>query len=188
MRFVKMLCLVGLVAMSAAAAHAGSIGSDPKVTINCIKPCQGVASHAQPNIPTFSGDLLTLAYSSLGTTFDYEYTGPTKSFSGPPYFYVDITGIPFPPSVPFSCGGDVFSSSCIYATIGITCANPGCTSFLLEDQFSLTGGPLVHDTEYSITLAPDISTTPEPSTMLMFLSLGPALAFAKKRWNAKLSA
>jgi hypothetical protein len=201
MRFVKTLCLVALVAISAAAAHAGSIGTDPKVTINCTKNCPGaVGSNFSPSgDPSFmypmgftKTDPLTLAY-GVGESLDYTYTGPdvyvSTTNSGPllgkyKYLYVEITGIPtdLPTPPTFNCGGNVFFPACF----GVT--GPIFSGDTYSEIFWFSDGELSNGATYSVSEQPAVNATPEPSTMLMFFSLGPALAFAKKRWNARQSA
>lgn len=188
MSFVKTLCLVALVAMSAAAAHAGSIGTDPKVTINCTKNCPGVANNFVSHLgdPMFSPPLgfkatdpLTIPY-SVGGVFDFTYEGPdvyldpANSNALKKYLYVFIEA-PIPVGTMFDCGGTVFLD---------------CGPIYLGNGagFDFTLGSLMTGEQISITEQPLIGETPEPSTMLLFLSLGPAIGFAKKRWNVRHSA
>jgi hypothetical protein len=198
MKFVKMLCLVVLVAMSAAAVHAGSI-SDPKLVINCVKPCTSVASNFSSNalLPCPPGancftDAVTSPHHPLminytlidsgSETFFFQGGNPIVSpANGMPSMYIEIFGIPpgdqFGPL--FNCTSDVFAST----GLGV-CAGSGTVATGSDFIFRLYDGTLTPGESLSATL----TSTPEPSTMLMFLSLGPALGFAKKRWNARQSA
>ncbi|MGB8543338.1 MAG: PEP-CTERM sorting domain-containing protein [Candidatus Acidiferrales bacterium] len=195
MRLVKTLCLVALVAISAAAAHAGSIGSDPKVTINCTKNCPGVVGNAIPLVsqpfspPTgFKTSMPLILGFHVGETFDFTYEGPDVTLSPSnhnalqKYLYIFIQSTPtdpIPPGTQFSCGGTLFSF-CTNAFLGNN-LGPG-------EGFEFSGGSLITGEQLSVSETPLVGETPEPSTMLMFFSLGPALAFAKKRWNARQSA
>jgi hypothetical protein len=199
MKFVKMLCLVALVAMSAAAAHAGSIGSDPRVTINCIKPCTSVARNFVPfSDPSFPpggftpNTALTIDF-GVGNTLDYTYTGMTQTLEPNPHtgscgshgcLYVEILDIPVSSNATFSCGGNVFFPACFF--VSAPHFNPGDTTY--DEIFGFSMGQLVDGATYSVSEQPAVNFTPEPSTMLMFFSLVPALGFAKKRWNARQSA
>jgi hypothetical protein len=177
MKFVKTLCLVALVAMSAAAVRAGSISDDPKITIQ--KPVGGVTGNAHPLIctncfppgGTINHPLIIPGFGS----FDFMYEPPnpmTKLFN----LYVEILN---PPAGTYVC------SSNIFAVCGVS--SPGHPPSGLEFHFG-GGGYLTSGEEIVATLSPGLTGTPEPSTMLLFLSLGPAIGFAKKRWNSRQSA
>jgi hypothetical protein len=202
MRFVKVVCLVVLIAMSGAAAWAGSIGGgDPTITINGKKP-----GHFRSQVSCPTGFTCFTAKGSgginaglgqskpdpiiipftVGGLDKYEFLGtPSKPgpLTFPPgFFWVEITGIPSGEG--FACGGNVFSPACAqFITI-----TGGGTSFTDEFRFSGLPSSLVSGEQLSISQSPNVGTVPEPATILMFMSLVPALGFAKKRWDAKQSA
>ncbi len=195
MKLVRILSLIALVAVSAAVANAGSIkpkakssaNGDPTLTIK--KPGGGLATKGGVNpfvIQTFGNSVenintpLLIPFSIINNPSgkEYEYIGPPMTL---PSMWVEITGIPLTDGQPFTCLSDFFSS-----LGGGNCGGPsfqvdGMVRFHLFGNSSLQSGDIA-----SVTLTP--SATPEPSTLLMFLSLGPAIGFAKKRWNARQSA
>jgi len=196
MRFVKVVCLVMLIAISGAAAWAGSIGGgDPTITINGKKPgfrslvtcpsgftCFTTKGSGGVNagLGQSKPDPIIIPF-SLGGLSKYEYLGPTSPLNFPPgFFWVEITGIPSGEG--FACGGNVFSPACAQF---ITITGGGTT---FTDEFRFMDGSLVAGEQLSISQSPNISAVPEPGTILMFLSLAPAIGFAKKRWNAIQSA
>ncbi|HXN17166.1 MAG TPA: PEP-CTERM sorting domain-containing protein [Candidatus Binatus sp.] len=201
MKLVKFLCLVVLVGISAAVASAGSI--DPKVTINCTTKCPGVSQYAVPlhavplHDPPWAPPLgfsetdpLTIAF-GVGNTLDYTYTGPVKTLTGNSSncghagkcLWIEITDIPDADApISASCSSNFLASAC-FGVYGPTFNSNGT----FNEAFAFSMGT-INDETYVVSEQPSINTTPEPSTMLMFLSLGPAIGFAKKRWNARQSA
>ena len=189
MKLVRILSLVALVAISAAVVKAGSIknhnsaSSDPKLTIN--KPGGLVTRGAQPFvIQTFGssvtsiGTPLMIPFSIITSgTEDLEYIGPPNKIHN---MWVEIVGIPLSDTQSFSCTSDIFAS------FGM--GNCGGPSFQVGGKvlFDLFGGTLNSGDQIAVTLTP--SPTPEPGMLLMFLSLGPAIGFAKKRWDSRQSA
>ena len=177
MKLTKVLCIAVLAAMSAAVANAGSIANDPKLTVNG-KPIGGVVPNV---IQTFGvsvthiGSPLMIPFSIiLSGTEDLEYVGPPSAIHN---MWVEIVGIPLADMQSFSCTSDIFASFG-----GGNCGGP---SFQVDGKvlFDLTNGTLMSGHQIAVTLTP--SPTPEPGMLLMFLSLGPAIGFAKKRWNVK---
>jgi hypothetical protein len=200
MRFVKVVCLVMLIAVSGAAAWAGSIGGDPTITINGKKPGTGFRSlvscpagftcftakgsgGVNAGLGQSKPDPIIIPF-TLGGLNKYEFLGtPSKPgpLTFPPgFFWVEITGIPSGEG--FACGGNVFSPACAQF---ITITGGGST---FTDEFRFADGTLVAGEQLSISQSPNIDTVPEPGTILMFMSLVPAIGFAKKRWNAIQSA
>jgi hypothetical protein len=183
MKITKIVCIAALVALSAAVANAGSIANDPKLTVNG-KPGGGVISNpgAHPFvIQTFGssvthiGSPLMIPFSIiLSGTEDLEYVGPPNAIHN---MWIEIFGIPLADMQSFSCTSDIFASFG-----GGNCGGP---SFQVDGKvlFDLTNGTLLSGHQIAVTLTP--SPTPEPGMLLMFLSLGPAIGFAKKRWNVK---
>jgi hypothetical protein len=203
MRLTKVLCIAALVAMSAAVANAGSIlgssnsASDPKLVIN--KPTGGTglgrASAMSPIVIDFNAsnlsflDPVIFPYSP-GQKIDlvYDGTSPLVITTANPLFIGIASGIPF--GTMFACGGTAFSA-CDKGEI-LNCGGTG-TPVACEEGFSFGGftGPMMEllpGETLSATLEPLVNTTPEPGTVLMFLSLIPALGFAAKRWNARQTA
>ena len=182
MRLTTALCLLVLVGMSAATAKAGSIKNDPKIQINkCCDPV-GDPTFPPPNAFSISHPLV-ITY-AVPFSITYEYVGPTVMVpsAGHPDLFVEIKDIPNT-GVTFTPGGNVFSGP--FSTTFGGCDNPSCS--LLNLIFGFSGGTLVHDDSYNVSVTPDVNSTPEPSTLLLFLSLGPAIGFARKRWNARLA-
>jgi len=178
MKLTKVLCIAALVAMSAAVANAGSIlgdsnsPSDPKLTVNKPGGLFHSAFASPMNLVMFSStsQMHPLIVSMLGTT-DYEYTGP-----GTNHMYIEV--FPANPSEAYTCSSDIFKS-------GNTGPAPwNCSSAVAANspgvEFFLFDGMLTHDEQIVVSLE---SVTPEASTVLLFLSLIPALFFAAKRWN-----
>jgi len=192
MKFARFMTLAALVAVSAVGVNAGSIkpnskdaAGDPKLTVNG-KPSGGVANQgAHPFvIQTFGssvtsiGTPLMIPFSIITSgTEDLEYVGPPNKIHN---MWVEIVGIPLSDIQAFSCTSDIFTSFG-----GGNCGGP---SFQVGGKvlFDLFGGTLTSGDQIAVSITP--SPTPEPSMLLMFLSLGPAIGFAKKRWNARQSA
>jgi hypothetical protein len=196
MKLVKFLCLVVLVGVMAAAASAGSI--DPKLTINCTTKCPGASQNFVPlHDPSFAPPVgfsetnpLTIAF-GVGNSVDYTYTGPVKDLTGNSSncttagkcLWIEITEIPDADApISTSCESNFLASAC-FGQYGPTFNSDGT----FNEAFAFSMGILTDQT-YVVSEQPSINTTPEPSTLLMFLSLGPAIGFAKKRWNARQSA
>jgi hypothetical protein len=194
MKFARFMTLAALVAVSAVGVNAGSIKpnskeapGDPKLTVNG-KPIGGVTNQgARPFvIQTFGssvthiGTPLMIPFSIITSgTDDLEYVGPPNAIHN---MWVEIVGIPLSDTQSFSCTSDIFKS------FNDPAGNCGGPSFQVGGKvlFDLFGGTLNSGDQILVNLTP--SPTPEPSMLLMFLSLGPAIGFAKKRWNARQSA
>jgi hypothetical protein len=195
MRLTKVLCIAALVAMSAAVANAGSIlnnkpPDDPTLTVN--KPGKGhVISQGHPlTLMTFTDAVtsamhpLVINYSLLGSSEMLQFVsdapgGATETIHN---MFIEIVGIPpGPPGDPqldfFSCQSNFFTS-----LGGGSCG--GGIPFGPQIGFELFNGTLTTGDIISVTLA----NTPEASTVLLFLSLIPAVFFATKRWNARQTA
>jgi hypothetical protein len=198
MKLVKLFCTVALLAVSAAAVKAGSIGNDPKFTINkpggTAQPGVRFLGNANPLgviVIDFNSSNLSILDPVLfpwapGKTIDLVYDGVTPlviSTSHPLYIGIK-SGIPF--GTQFSCGGDAFLT-CDKGQI-LDCGDDVvCEEGFLFGGYNAVGNKIPPGTTLSATLEPLVNETPEPSTILMFLSLGPAIGFAKKRWNARQS-
>jgi hypothetical protein len=195
MRLTKVLCIAALVAMSAAAADAGSIlnntpSNDPKLTIN--KPGGGMATHGiRPlNIMTFTDAVtsamhpLIINYSLIGSSEMLQFVSdePLNAPETIHNMFIEIVGIPpGPPGDPqldfYTCNSNIFSS-----LGGGSCG--GGIPFGPQIGFELFNGTLTTGDIISVSLV----NTPEASTVLLFLSLIPVLFFATKRWNARQTA
>jgi hypothetical protein len=190
MKLAKLFCMVALLAVSAAAVKAGSIkNEDPKVVIQKPGGGTGIADpgfrafgkNADPTFtveleymgPTISSLIVTLAPST-----DF-WTGSSNIFTNP----VEFGGSPF---------GALFTGGTLTRGefIDVILQSPGPGPFTVDFPMDFTcvescnsGGA------NGLTVMNNLpNPTPEPSTILMFLSLGPAIGFAKKRWNARQSA
>jgi hypothetical protein len=185
MKLVKVFCMVALLAVSAAAVKAGSIDKDPKFTIN--KP-SGIA---EPGFKSFGKNADPMF------TVELEYMGPTISslvvtlapsadfWTGSSNIFTSVAfgGSPF---------GALFTGGTLTRGefIDVILQSPGPGPFTVDFPMDFTcvescnsGGA------NGLTVMNNLpNPTPEPSTILMFLSLGPAIGFAKKRWNARQSA
>ena len=185
MRFAKILCMAVLVAMSAAAVKAGSMdnGTDPSVTINRCPKCD----------PIFFGKSVQFKATPLDIPFadidmgiiGYEYVGPPASIKN---MWIEVTGIPV--TGPGSELGDAFncSSNIFVSTIGGVCIGSGAlvtSSGTVLFELKTKGMPAQMLDSGSIIGVNIMGGTPEPSTLLLFLSLAPAIGFAKKRWNSR---
>jgi hypothetical protein len=216
MKLVKIFCLALLLAMSAAAVKAGSIGNnDPKVVINCGKPPCGSSGTVLSNFQ--SGDPMvaviyngTAPISSLTIDLSAFYVsmGKKKALAWSPFsniFNGNAIGIKSSSELfdIFSGASSPMGSQCMDAAGGA--ANIGCPGMIFPGETidvsvlfgnSMETGTVTLPTIFScvgsctdgnltVRTTGNVAPTPEPSTMLMFLSLGPAIGFAKKRWNAR---
>jgi hypothetical protein len=107
--------------------------------------------------------------------------GPPTTLNFPgttPWLYLEITGIPLTEF--FSgCSSDIFGLPCEFR-------GDGGTSSTYNELFRFTDGFLTSGEFFSATITPSVNEiTPEPSSILLFLSLAPAIGFAKKRWNSR---
>jgi hypothetical protein len=187
MKFARFITLAALVAMSAVVANAGSIKpksqavpGDPKLNIN--KPMGGVVGLSAHPLTTIDfGDSVSNSHTPLTVTYAELVSGTMFDFIGPAnihQMFIEITGIPLGEQFNlFTCSSDIFASFGM-GNCGAGVPDGSQIGFKLFDG-TLMPGPI----DISIT-----NPTPEPSTLLMFLSLGPAIGFAKKRWNARQSA
>jgi hypothetical protein len=187
MKLAKILCMATvLVAMSAAAVKAGSIhdnGKDPSVTINRCPKCDPIIFGSSVEHSTSP---LDIPYADIDMgLIGYEYEGPPASIN---HMWIEITGIPVtgPGSElgqPFYCTSNIFVStkggSCIGS--GALVTSSGTVLFELKTKGippqMLDSGEII-----SVNVA---GGAPEPSTLLLFMSLAPAIGFAKKRWNSR---
>jgi hypothetical protein len=216
MKLAKSFCMVALLAVSAAAVEAGSIkNDDPKVVIQ--KPGGGTGA-ANPGFNSFgqkSGldPMIALVYngnSPLYTlTITESPTGPMEQWANFSNIYdgfasyadmstlvVTFSGKSYPAGSQCGDGKGLKNVGCP----GVITKGETIDIFVTFDNMSQTGtisvpmnfscangkqtcsdGNLTVDANQPIP-------TPEPSTMLLFFSLGPAIGFAKKRWNARQSA
>ena len=177
MKFVKTFCLVAFVAIAAAATHAGSIGSDPKITVSKPGgPGGGVAHDAHPLIcigtcfnKNSESDPLIVNGNNLAT-FDFTWTG-THDLTK---LWIEVN--------PFTCGtcyvGDTTGPLSVF-----TMWRPDFGHSFPEFEF-YGGGGLTPGENFVVGVTPLVGT-PEPSTLLLFLSMGPAIGFARKRWLGK---
>jgi hypothetical protein len=189
MKLVKFLFVVALLSLSAAAAQAGSItpGNDPKLTIN--KPGLAPGPFVHPNSVITFGDSVENPRTPLMINFNlvnnpggemFSFIGPNPIDSPPKNMYIEIFNIPANQqfSSIFTCNSNAFTS-----LGGGVCGGSGGVATSSTIEFSLFNGILKPGTMLDATLTP--SGTPEPSSILLFLSLGPAIGFARKRWATK---
>ncbi len=203
MRLAKVLCIMALVAMSAAAANAGSVLGDPKLTVNGKPGGNAIPLAKHSNyLSCPAGDIcftnkvtnpatpIMIPFSLLNNGTDvlfYEGNGTiTSPANGSnPRIWIEITGIPTSDqfSQIFNCTSDVFTSQTINGVSGICGgSNTVATSSIYE--FNMYGGTLTPGEMFDVTL----TSTPEASTVVLFLSLIPVVFFATKRWNARQTA
>jgi len=196
---------MALVAMSAAVANAGSVLGDPTLTVK--KPGGGMvvanpfAKHSNylscpagdicfKNTVTNPGSPILIPFSLLNSGTDvlfYEGNGTINSPANGsnPRIWIEITGIPAADQATgsnpqlFNCVSDAFTSLGLGVCGG---SNTVATSSSIE--FSMFGGTLTPGEMFDATL----TSTPEASTVLLFLSLIPVVFFATKRWNARQTA
>jgi hypothetical protein len=206
MRLTRVLCIAALVAMSAAVANAGSVLGDPTLTVN--KPGIGhvIASpfgvHSNGLLPCPPGDIcftnkvtnpltpIMINFSLLDSGTEVLFYQGAMSGSGiinsptngsNPRIWIEITGIPLADQGTeiFNCTSNAFNSLGLGVCGG---SNTVATSSRIE--FSMFGGTLTPGEMFDATL----TSTPEASTVLLFLSLIPVAFFATKRWNARQTA
>jgi hypothetical protein len=207
MRLTKVLCIMALVAMSAAVANAGSVLGDPTLTVKKpgLTPGGDVTSNAlgiHPNVllPCPPGDncftnkvtnpltpiMINFSLLDSGTeVLFYQGNGTITSPSNGsnPRIWIEIVGIPLADQGTeiFNCTSDAFTS--VLGTGMCGGSNTVATSSRIE--FSMYGGTLTPGEMFDATLTSD---TPEASTVLLFLSLIPVVFFATKRWNTRQTA
>jgi hypothetical protein len=201
MRLTKVLCIAALVAMSAAVANAGSVLTDPKLTVNG-KPGGHVipfAAHHNLLLPCPPGDNcftnavihaispIMISWSLLDNgsqTLFYQGNGTINSPANgnPPRIWIEIFGIPMADQQGpiFNCSSNAFTSA--FGTGVCGGSDTVATSSTIE--FSMFGGTLTPGETFTATL----TSTPEASTVLLFLLLIPALGFAAKHWNTRQTA
>jgi len=205
MKLTKVLCIAALVAMSAAVANAGSVLNDPKLVVNKpgIGGTGGVTSnalgiHSNALLPCPPGDVcftnkvtnpltpIMVNFSLLDSGTEvlfYQGNGTINSPSNGnnPRIWIEIVGIPLADQGTelFNCTSNVFTSLGLGVCGG---SNTVATSSTIE--FNMFGGTLTPGEVLDATL----TSTPEASTVLLFLALIPAVFFATKRWNARQTA
>jgi hypothetical protein len=203
MRLTKVLCIMALVAMSAAVANAGSVLGDPTLTVK--KPLAGtgvtsnaLAIHSNALLPCPPGDncftnkvtnpltpiMVNFSLLDSGTqVLFYQGNGTINSPNNGsnPRIWIEIVGIPLADQGTeiFNCVSNAFNSLGLGVCGG---SNTVATSSRIE--FSMFGGTLTPGEMFDATL----TSTPEASTVLLFLSLIPVVFFATKRWNARQTA
>jgi len=185
MRLTRILCIAALVAMSAAVANAGSVLGDPTLTVNKPKPTgvtgsQGIHSlvTCNPGETCFSINTeshpLIINGGDLGM-FNYEYIGSSTLFK----LWVEVDPAPCADS-PNDCYQGLPGT--VFANVVPVFTTSGFPFFKFFDG-SLTSGEA-----FVVDVAPIVTATSEPGTVLMFLSLIPAIGFGMKRWNARQTA
>jgi len=216
MRLTKVLCIAALVAMSAVAVSAGSIlpngksgGGDPKLTIN--KPGGGVIGgsksfHSNAGVTdmvalTYNGSsplyslLVNISstaqpwqgFSNIFNAYSVFFNPPGFEFSGASSPAGSQCGDAAPGSPNIGCPGVILHGDII--DIFVNFANSSQTGTLsIPDTFSCVGGGQSCSSGGLTVDATNVVTTPEPGTVLMFLSLIPAIGFGMKRWNARQTA
>jgi hypothetical protein len=203
MRLTKVLCIMALVAMSAAVANAGSVLGDPTLTVKKPSGGTGVTSnalaiHSNALLPCPPGDncftnkvtnpltpiMVNFSLLDSGTqVLFYQGNGTINSPNNGsnPRIWIEIVGIPLADQGTeiFNCVSNAFNSLGLGVCGG---SNTVATSSRIE--FSMFGGTLTPGEMFDATL----TSTPEASTVLLFLSLIPVVFFATKRWNARQTA
>jgi hypothetical protein len=182
MKFVKMLCMVALVAMmSAVAVKADSAPGDPVLSVH--KP-------GDPTCPPTGNYTCFSANSGSDPLFVAALNTPTE-------FVWDGSGMLEELFVDFLKGpvGTLYSCS----SLGIFISAP-CTPFASPDVngqetlgFVFFGSPTdgLPPCDANGNCSGIIATleAPEPNSMLLLVSMGlPAIGFARKRWNARQTA
>jgi hypothetical protein len=184
MKLTKVLCIAALVAMSAAVANAGSVLGDPKLQIN--KPggtfkSQGIHSlvTCNPGETCFSINTeshpLIINGGNLGM-FNYEYIGVSTLTK----LWVEVDPAPCIDSPNDCYQGEPGS---VFADVVPVFGGPGGFPF-----FKFFDGSLSSGQAFVVDVSPVTTPTPEPGTVVMFLSLIPAIGFGMKRWNARQTA
>ena len=203
MKLTKVLCIAALVAMSAAVANAGSVLTDPTLTVK--KPGGLVTSnavhsgiHSNVLLPCPPGDncftnkvtnpltpiMIDFSLLNSGTeVLFYQGNGTINSPNNGsnPRIWIEIINIPLADQGTqiFNCISNAFTSTGLGVCGG---SNTVATSSSIE--FNMFGGTLTPGEIFDATL----TSTPEASTVLLFLSLIPVVFFATKRWNARQTA
>jgi hypothetical protein len=209
MKLVKIFCTVALLVMSAAAVNAGTINNDPKLTIQkpggTVTPAfQSFGPHSQVTdvvdvVYNGSQPLTSLIVGIVDPKAGEVFTGESNIFNIAETIFVppslDFTGASSPAGSPctiqgglpdIGCPGEITKGEII--AIGLTFPSGTTQTVTIPNSFSCVGGGATCSSNGLIVDANQVSPTPEPSTMLLFFSLGPAIGFAKKRWNARQSA
>jgi hypothetical protein len=188
MKFARFIALAALVAMSAVVVNAGSIkpdaksGGDPKLTIN--KPGGGVIANKKGGSDPMATFVLQYEGNANLTNLFAYVPVPPNEWSASSNIFGQINSLfGTPPGFHFLDGlivkGDIIDVTVAYTGAPPTGAIDITQGFVCISSCTVNG----------ITVESNVvNPTPEPSTLLMFLSLGPAIGFAKKRWNARQSA
>jgi hypothetical protein len=209
MKFIKIFCMALLVAMSAAVVKAGSIDNDPKFTVT--KPGGGVVSNFKSNASldpmvalVYNGNapLYMLTVTETPSNMSEEWSNFSNIFNGfgsygianglvvtfsgknPPGPCDDQAGQGLPN---VGCPGVITKDETIDLSVIFSNSNQTGTVSVPLSFSCVGGGQTCSDGGLTVN-ANQVGATPEPSTMLLFLSLGPAIGFAKKRWDARQSA
>jgi len=172
------LCCCTAVAFGSA-AKAGSIGTDPKLVVNNSGPSPNLFKNGM------SSETVELEYTGNGnlTSLTIYVPVPPHDWNPSSNIFSEITTIFPPPHSGFLfSGGTLTPDEIIFLTVISPTAFSGTLD--ISNSFSCVDGC----SSGGLTVSPSISATPEPSTLLMFLGLGPVIGFARKRWGAKLSA
>jgi hypothetical protein len=179
MKFVKMLCVMALVAMiSAVAVKADSAPGDPVLTIN--KP-------HDPTCPSTGNYTCFSQNSGADPLFVSALNTPTE-------FVWDGSGTLTELFVDFPAGavGTVFSCSSVGIFVSAACEpfNTGSAGLLGFVFFgSSTDGLQPCDANGNCSGIVATLEAPEPNSMLLLVSMGlPAIGFARKRWNVRPTA
>ena len=180
MKLVKILCAGVLLALSASVVNAGSIGRDPKLVVNGAAPspallrANGMTTETVELVYTGNTDLTSLTIYVPVPPHDWN---PSSNI-----FSSIETIFPPPHSGFYFSGGTLTPGEDIFLSVIAPTAFHGTLD--ITNSFSCVEGC----TMGGLTVSPSIAATPEPSTLLMFLGLGPVIGLARKRWGAKLSA
>jgi hypothetical protein len=187
MRSTKVLCIMALVAMSVKKPSGGTGVTSNALAIhsNALLPCppgdncftNKVTNPLTPIMVNFSlldSGTQVLFYQGNGTI-----NSPNNGSN--PRIWIEIVGIPLADQGTeiFNCVSNAFNSLGLGVCGG---SNTVATSSRIE--FSMFGGTLTPGEMFDATL----TSTPEASTVLLFLSLIPVVFFATKRWNARQTA
>jgi hypothetical protein len=213
MRLVKIFFVVALVAMSAAAVKAGSINNnDPKFTVT--KPGGGIAELQSFGKSAGLDPMVALVYNGNAPLYMFTVTevpsnkteqwsnfsnifngfssygitgGLVVTFSGknPPGPCDDQVGQGLPN---IGCPGVITKGETIDVSVIFSNSKQTGTVSVPLSFSCVGGGQMCSDGGLTVDANEPNVATPEPSTMLLFLSLGPAIGFAKRRWDARQSA